>query len=186
MVELLPPDVHSTRDETWYAYVRLLRLAILLDIRVGSVFLLVLMTAPLTTGFIAYHLYLIWAGMTTNETAKWSTLNSYVSDGRVFKSEWTETSERSSSPDGPRGLVKTWPMVSNQVIAVTEDGQPPETGRISPFTSNDPCEECDSHRLVDREWIQLRSLRDVDNIYDLGFWDNMLEAAGFSVNHIER
>jgi palmitoyltransferase len=54
-------------------------------IRVGAIALLAAMTAPLAGGLLAYHIYLIWHGMTTNESFKWEEWAEDVQDGYVYR-----------------------------------------------------------------------------------------------------
>ena len=78
--QLLPSGVSSTRGETWPVFLRLLKLSITSDIRVGGVFLLAVMTAPLAMTLLFYHLlYLVWAGMSATESVKWSELKKLCS-----------------------------------------------------------------------------------------------------------
>lgn len=51
----------------------------------GGVGLLAALTAPLAWGLLAYHAYLIWAGMTTNETDKWGALRDEMAAGKVWR-----------------------------------------------------------------------------------------------------
>lgn len=60
---LLPVDISFRKGGTGMGVFRLLRQAIASDRRVGSVFLLAVMTAPLAMTLLLYHLYLIWAGL---------------------------------------------------------------------------------------------------------------------------
>ena len=68
----------------WIMYFNIWAIVIQMDSRIGTVTLLMLMTAPLAMAFLVYHTYLIWAGMTTNESAKWSDWKDDVEDGFVF------------------------------------------------------------------------------------------------------
>lgn len=51
----------------------------------GSVTLLCILTSPLVWGLLAYHIYLIYCGTTTNESMKWSDWAAEMADGFVFK-----------------------------------------------------------------------------------------------------
>lgn len=53
-------------------------------IRVGATTLLSAMTAPLAGGLLAYHIYLIRRGTTTNESFKWDEWAEDVQDGYVY------------------------------------------------------------------------------------------------------
>jgi hypothetical protein len=156
--------------------------------RASGVGLLALLTWPLPLGLFAYHVYLIWAGMTTNESAKWADWRDDMADGVVFLGQRREdtmqenkfvpqaASRHSSSSSSPMPTPPespldeeepptTWPLESRHILIRTPSGQPPRTlpSRIRVVAKEDSFE---------RVW----SLAAVENVYDLGFWDNMLEA----------
>ncbi|KAF2026596.1 palmitoyltransferase swf1 [Setomelanomma holmii] len=112
--------------------------------RASGVGLLALLTWPLPLGLLAYHIYLIWAGMTTNESAKWA--------------DWRDDMAEGEEP------TTTWPLESRHILIRTPSGQPPRTlpSRIRAVAREDSFE---------RVW----SLDAVENVYDLGFWDNFRE-----------
>jgi len=155
--------------------------------RASGVGLLALLTWPLPLGLLAYHIYLIWAGMTTNESAKWADWRDDMADGVVFLGHRREdtmqenrfvpqASTHSSSSSSPfptppetppedEEPPTTWPLESRHILIRTPSGQPPRTlpSRIRVVAKEDGFE---------RVW----SLAAVENVYDLGFWDNLCEA----------
>ncbi|KAI4710721.1 hypothetical protein J4E89_004311 [Alternaria sp. Ai002NY15] len=161
-------------------------------VRGSGVGLLALLTWPLPLGLLAYHVYLIWAGMTTNESAKWADWRDDMADGVVFLGhrredtmreyrsvtparEHTHASAHSSSSTSPfptppetppedEEPPTTWPLESRHILIRTRNGQPPKTlpSRIQSVASEDSFE---------RVW----NLAAVENVYDLGFWDNIVE-----------
>lgn len=70
---------------TWKQWLDAYSIVVAMNSRIGAVSLLATMTCPLALGFLVYHAYLIWAGTTTNETAKWTDLQEDISDGLVWK-----------------------------------------------------------------------------------------------------
>jgi palmitoyltransferase len=162
-------------------------------VRGSGVGLLALLTWPLPLGLLAYHVYLIWAGMTTNESGKWADWRDDMLDGVVFLGQRRENtmqgyrsaasarsqgrgSAHSSSSSSPiptppetppddEEPPTTWPLESRHILIRTRDGQPPKTlpSRIKAVAKEDSFE---------RVW----SLAAVENVYDLGFWDNIMEA----------
>ncbi|KAF2857634.1 zf-DHHC-domain-containing protein [Piedraia hortae CBS 480.64] len=116
---------------------------------IAGVGMLAAFTAPLPLALLLYHLYLIWAGMTTNESQKWADWRDDMSDGCVWKSD-RETLKGRSGYDAP---CKSG-AEGDQVIIRTCDGQPPKGEEAL--------------------WKQIWSLKDVDNLYDLGGWNNLL------------
>lgn len=139
---------------------------------VAGVGLLAATTFPLPWGLLAYHAYLIWAGMTTNESQKWADWRDDMADGVVFKARLsalqahnrrrpgnataaTTTSNPALNSAADDELPIPWPVHSDQILVRTRDGRPP-TGQ-------------------EALWTRVWDLADVDNIYDLGGWDNLLE-----------
>lgn len=130
-------------------------------ISLTGVSLLALLTAPLPAGLLIYHIYLIWAGTTTNESSKWADLRDDMADGLVYMCEIDEDEVSDES---------AWPVNSRQYVVVTQDGAMPRRDqRIMVDQTRG------RKRERDREWKQVWNLSGVENIYDLGFWDNLIE-----------
>ncbi|KAF2624529.1 palmitoyltransferase swf1 [Macroventuria anomochaeta] len=148
----------------------------------AGVGLLALLTWPLPLGLLAYHIYLIWAGMTTNESSKWADWRDDMADGVVFLGKrredtmaenWFSASHPTAAPlrraDNEEEIdveepQTTWPLESRHILVRTRDGQAPKSlpPRIQRVAEPDSFE---------RVW----SLAAVENVYDLGFWDNLVE-----------
>ena len=150
--------------------------AIAFDVRIGSVGLLCALTAPLVWGLLAYHGYLIWAGMTTNETAKWGALREYMAEGCVWIGRrsvvYSNGDDQTNGDDAMKPAVahdsetsSRWPTDIDQVVLRTNDGKPP----FLPVHG--------SRAVPDGEgsWERCWHLSGVDNLYDLGFWDNLMD-----------
>lgn len=179
---LIPPgsELRSMKHD-WTMTFNIWCVIITQEVRVAMVSILTVMTAPLTMAFLVYHTYLIWAGMTTNESGKWAELKDDVSDGLVFKT--TKREMYGDSP--PRGLgyqgsSRYWPGSSDQLLLLT-DGQPPTEGFKLSSPAEGGIQEGEPDGPVDRRWTRVRSMRDVDNIYDVGFWDNLRDAVKLPV-----
>ncbi|EAW06483.1 DHHC palmitoyltransferase family protein [Aspergillus clavatus NRRL 1] len=171
--KLIPSSSHlRSGNQSWTTFFNVWAIAITSDIRVGAVSLLTAMTAPLAVAFLVYHAYLIWAGTTTNESAKWSDWKEDVADGVVFKSTRGEIYGTSSEPT--RDQI-SWPVSSDQILIIKE-GQPPSDGFMFCSLSNAILQKDDPQALVDTRWRQVSSMREIDNIYDLGFGDNLRDA----------
>ncbi|KAI1834506.1 hypothetical protein DTO006G1_149 [Penicillium roqueforti] len=82
--QMVPPEIQEVM-QGWTTWINTWGIVIAADPKIGTVFLLMVMTAPLSISFLAYHTYLIWAGVTTNESAKWTDWKEDVEDGFVFK-----------------------------------------------------------------------------------------------------
>lgn len=146
----------------------------------GGVGLLATLTAPLPAGLLAYHIYLIWAGMTTNESAKWTDWKEDIEDGMVFAARIKDSEvygdldengyiveQRHDSIDVASKHSKAeyvWPVRSRQMLVRTSDRQAPRA--VPPHLAE---------LIVPDSWVQVLSLVDVENIYDQGFWKNLVE-----------
>jgi palmitoyltransferase len=136
------------------------------NVGMGSITLLTLLTSPMVWGLLLYHVYLVYGGTTTNESLKWSDWKAEMGDGFAFK--------RKMQPDrvkNPRfePLWTRWPVVAQQIVVRTEDGLPPQQDLEIPGTG---------------EWERVWKLRDVENLYDIGFLDNLIDV--FVPGHLFR
>ena len=134
------------------------------------------MSWPLGTGLLVYHVYLIWAGMTTNESAKWGDLKEDVGDGLVWRAKREDVvgvEERESEEE--RRVRAGWPVRGSWVVAVLRPGETPN-GRQGGRKGGSMGENGYAGGDVDPIWERVTSLADVENVYDLGFWDNMRDA----------
>jgi palmitoyltransferase len=206
--EFKPPRGSDPNSWATYKDMKMHNLAtmtsIYLDIgglRASGVGLLALLTWPLPLGLLAYHIYLIYAGMTTNETAKWADWRDDMADGVVFLGHRRPETMRSDEPPGfPHNVISsatlgqstssassstsaspirtppgtppdkeepptTWPLESRHILIRTTSGQPP---RNLPSRIESVADE----ESFQRVW----HLGAVENVYDLGFWDNLMEA----------
>ena len=142
----------------------------------AGVGLLCTFTAPLPLGLLVYHVYLIWAGMTTNETGKWSDWREDMQDGLVFVASMKQPGYDSATAAqgvlndiGSHHLEEVaadfeWPHRSRQFLVRTSDGHPPRN--VHP-----DIEEL----VIKNSWRRCWHLADVENIYDLGLWRNLKE-----------
>ncbi|RDL36994.1 uncharacterized protein BP5553_04427 [Venustampulla echinocandica] len=150
----LPSWSFSGKGYNWAEYFNIWGWALQEYVRIGGVTLLCFLTAPLVWGLLGYHIYLIWAGTTTNESMKWSDWAAEMADGYAFKRCLPVDRHRDVTIE-PLGTC--WPAESEQVIVCTSDGLPPKgTGHAGTG-----------------EWNRVWRLADVENLYDLGFWDNL-------------
>lgn len=139
---------------TWSQYLNIWAWALQEHTRIGAVTLLCLLTSPLIWGLLGYHLYLIYAGTTTNESMKWSDWQAEMSEGYAFKRSLPSDRQKDEAVEP---AWTRWPVESEQIVARTEDGLPPR----------------DPGALGTGEWERVWRLADVENLYDLGFWDNL-------------
>lgn len=205
-------DKHYTKNDYWYRYkpgpsedptawltycqIKLhyftTYAGIYLDVggfRAAGVGLLCLLTWPLPFGLLFYHIYLIWAGMTTNESGKWADWRDDMADGAVFlghrredtlrqeESPRPQLPDRNENQDSPSSSTSSlplaeeeepatiWPIESRHILVRTMNGQPPQN---LPSRLRSVADEESFERVY--------SLSAVENAYDLGFWDNFVEA----------
>ncbi|KAI9793298.1 MAG: palmitoyltransferase swf1 [Piccolia ochrophora] len=172
---LEPFQKHWSANLGWSEYFALWRWAIIDDSYVGIVGLLCVLCAPLSWGLLIFHLYLTWAGMTTNESAKWSKWKDDIEDGLVFKAKRSRVTTgdaqdlsitASSAARSPDTASSRWPVCSDQILLFKEDGVDPGEATL------------DTEEDVASPWRRVFSLQEVDNLYDLGFWENLLDHFG--------
>ncbi len=144
-------------------------------VSVAGVGMLAASTTCLPLGLLGYHLYLIWAGMTTNESQKWADWRDDMRDGHVFKASRADLRRHNQLRKcGGGGMANRngqlnpaldvddceedddpWPLQSDQIVVATSDGKPPQGQEAL--------------------WKRIWSLDEVDNIYDRGGWENLME-----------
>lgn len=153
------PKRHWSTDVGWTQFFNAWSWAIAEDVRIGAVGLLALLTAPLGWGLFFYHIYLIWAGMTTNESSKWAEWKDDIADGLVYKSN--DNTMKRTRQDNIEPLLD-WPVRSKQLILRAGNDQLPR------HSWKDGSDEQEIH-----EWERVQGLHEIENLYDLGFWDNL-------------
>ncbi|KAL1976188.1 hypothetical protein VTN31DRAFT_2470 [Thermomyces dupontii] len=171
---LSPKGPHWSRGRSWSSYLHYWTLAVTSDLRLGFVFLLAILTAPLALGFFTYHIYLLWAGATTNETSKWSDWREDVADGLVYKARRSDIYPNPKPRDDTIEPPSSWPGTADQVLILTDE--PPRVGFAISTQSNHIMQSEDPNAPIDPRWHRVNDMREVDNIYDLGFWRNMRDA----------
>jgi len=125
----------------------------------SGVGLLALINAPLPAGLLAYHARLVWAGMTTNESVKWRNWRGEVADGSAYIAPLVGDGESAGRGAPP------WPRRSRHMLVRTSDGLPPRNLRPE-------VRAVVGERV---EWQRCLSFKEVDNIYDLGPWRNLMD-----------
>jgi hypothetical protein len=131
--------------------------AIRTDVRVGAVGLLALLTCPLAWGLFLYHVYLLWAGMTTNETSKWEDLREDMADGLVWRGR------RLLSDSQREAAHNQWPLQSEQIVVRMPDA------------IAEPAFKFAADKTPVEGWERCWRLGQVANLYDLGLWETAYE-----------
>ncbi len=164
------PNVRWSAGKTWSAIFQSWGWAFAHDVCIGSTGMLAAMTAPLASGLFLYHVYLVWAGMTTNESSKWADWRDEIADGLVFRTE--RSLDNIQRFPGIEPLLN-WPIASTQQLVSTQDGQPPAVRRTGLAAQTAPSS---TNALSNGpRWKRVKSLQEVNNVYDLGVWDNFLD-----------
>ncbi|KAF5608806.1 SWF1 spore Wall Formation [Fusarium subglutinans] len=127
------------------------------NVNMGASSLLAALTSPLVWGLLLYTLYLVYCGTTTNETLKWSDWKEDMRDGFAFRRSMPANRQKNERVE-PR--FTRWPVEVQQVIVTTQDGQPPKDELRYPGEG---------------EWERVWNLSDVENLYDMGLWDNLVD-----------
>jgi len=170
-----PEEQHATKywstGTTWSQYFGMWSWALAQDVRIGAVGLLALLTAPLGWGLFLYHVYLIWAGMTTNESSKWEDWKDAVHDGLVFRTENAIILNSDQGKNLEIEPIVQWPAFSNQQVMRCEDGRPPDGHGMVDVDLVEVAAMAPRARKA--RWRKVHSMREVENLYDLGFWDNL-------------
>ncbi|KAI4232303.1 MAG: hypothetical protein LQ349_005104 [Xanthoria aureola] len=154
-----PSYKHWSTGLSWSHYAAHWIWALGQDFRIGGIGLLALLTAPLAWSMFLYHIYLVWAGTTTNESSKWSEWKEYIEEGLVYKWVGTTTGVFARSKDPETEPPVDWPIHSAQRLFRSENGRPPGTLTDAGGTP--------------ASWNRVRGLYEIENLYDLGFWDNL-------------
>jgi palmitoyltransferase len=146
----------SGKGFTWSEYFNICAWALQEKTRMGAVTLLCFLISPLVWGLLGYHFYLIWAGTTTNESMKWSDWQAEMMDGYVFKRKLPGDRQQDNNYEP---AWTAWPVESEQIVLRTEDGMPPRGAEA----------------IGIGEWERVWKLADIENMYDLGFRDNLMD-----------
>lgn len=149
------------------------------DVRIGSVFLLTLMCMPLPFGLLAFHIYLIWAGTTTSETSKWEMWKDFIKDRMAFMAR---RSQVYYPPDPAVEPEVRWPVVSDQTLRCTNQGKHPRLGYLFNDLNYEIVLPNDPDAPEDLRWVRVRHMREVVNLYDMGFKNNLRDALAMDVD----
>ena len=158
------PHSSWSADKTWSEFGEFYLWAFAQDVRIGTVGALAFMTAPLAWTLFFYHVYLVWAGTTTNETSKWADWRDDIADGIVFT---MESSKKQEARDTEIEPFVDWPISSTQRLVRNEDYDPHR-----PWMNGH-----DEQSIRDGSLRRVKGMDEIQNIYDLGFWENLQDMA---------
>lgn len=139
---------------------------------IGAVTLLAVMAFPLSAGFLAYHLYLIWSGMTTNESSKWADWREDIRDGLAYRASVKALRGDDLEQKLPEDSDKSsWPTRSSWWVILTRNGEQPTRREMTPSDGQElwsiPTE------IPDLRWEKVQDVSQLQNIYDLGLLNNL-------------
>jgi len=144
---------------SWPEYFTFWSWAMATEPGVASIALLCYLTTPLIWGLYLYSTYLVYRGMTTNESGKWSDFQLDIADGYIFRRALppNRQPDRRMEPEAP-----DWPK-ENKYYYARAYREPPESTADLPGEGR--------WEKGGEGW----TLADVDNIYDIGFVGNMID-----------
>ena len=163
---------HWSAKLTWSQCFALWNWALGQDPRIGAVGLLALLTSPLAWALLLYHVYLIWAGTTTNESAKWQELRDDIQGGLIYRNLNRESSVHLHSRNPEIAPLVQWPAFSHQRIMRVRDGLPPSIDTSSESIQDGITPTGERPERMP-QWTRVYGLNEIENLYDLGFWDNL-------------
>lgn len=87
---------------------------------------------------------------------KWSDWQAEMNDGFAFKRILPLDRHRNERIEP---VWHSWPCDSQQILLRTDDGSPPRL----------------EGNMGVGDWERVWKLKDIENLYDLGFWDNLMD-----------
>ncbi len=141
---------------SWSEYSMFWNWAMMQEPGVGGISLLCLLTTPLVWGLLLYSVYLVYRGMTTNESGKWKDFQLDIDDGYIYRRPLLPNRPRDSRVE-PQ--VIGWPKSGKEIYARTYEEPPMNTMNLP----------------GDGPWHREWALNDVENIYDIGFLGNLID-----------
>lgn len=97
-----------------------------------------------------------------------------MADGLVYKARRSDIYPNPKPRDDTIEPPSSWPGTADQVLILTDE--PPRVGFAISTQSNHIMQSEDPNAPIDPRWHRVNDMREVDNIYDLGFWRNMRDA----------
>jgi hypothetical protein len=128
---------------------------------------LAMLAMPLPAGLLVFHIRLVWNGMTTIEYERWNDWREEIAEGTAFLAPLVIKNNEESCQDILHGWDEKspWPKRSQDFLVLTDDGLPPRN--LNPEIVKAVGENA--------RWRRCRSLEEVENVYDLGVWENVRE-----------
>ncbi|SPO02692.1 related to SWF1 Spore Wall Formation [Cephalotrichum gorgonifer] len=142
-------------DLEWSQYLIIWSYGLQHSVGLGATTLLTAMLAPMVWGLLGYSLFLVYCGTTTNETGKWADWKFEMDDGYAFKRRMSPHRQKFTAIEP---AFTRWPVETEQILTRSEDGRPPPEDAPLPGEGS---------------WQRVWTLKDVVNMYDLGFMDNL-------------
>jgi palmitoyltransferase ZDHHC4 len=157
LIRTVAPPFHLWRSGlSWLDYFRVWSLGLEMDPGVGCVALLCLLITPLVWGLFLYSTYLVYRGMTTNESGKWGDFQLDIVDGSIYRRPLSHIRQRDLRME-PN--VLDWPKSASHAYTRWYE--------VSPVNAFD--------RPGEDIWEKVTTLEVVENIYDIGFLKNLTD-----------
>ncbi|CAO3642888.1 unnamed protein product [Cunninghamella blakesleeana] len=144
---------------------------------IGSIGILAIVVSVVVFIFTAYQLYLAGRGITTNEAYKWEVLEDAIYRGEIWIEESDNENENKSahkSSNLPQEKTKSKGKHQHQHHnnKVENNGQ---FIRKRNTVNNNNDKNSPSNAVSKKKERQIRSLEEIDNIYDKGFFANLYD-----------
>ena len=164
-VSVLSSDMHARFPEwtlwpkglTFNKYMSIWGWGISRNPTFGATTLLAILCSPLVVGLTIYSFYLVYCGTSTNETLKWEDWKEDMTDGYAYQRDLSKTRRRDYKTEP---LCVRWPVEPERILVMSMGGE--AQLQAAPLAGYG-------------EWKRVWSLRDVENLYDMGFWDNLCD-----------
>ncbi|KAJ1967557.1 palmitoyltransferase swf1, partial [Dimargaris xerosporica] len=152
----------SVGRQVTMSWVQSFQYTISLQPLLGALGLLLVLISPAVLAFLAYAIYLVFLGVTSNEADKWQDLHEWIKDGCAY---WEPLSASTHEYVQRHNPCQTIPNRRIRII-----------------------EQIDSS-LASQGFALVNSLDEVDNMYDQGWWANLshgLWSARFSYRKVKK
>jgi len=148
-------SIWPAKDVDWSQYFFAWGWGLQENLGISAITLLTGMLAPMIWSLLAYTMFLVYCGTTTNETLKWSDWKVDMDDGFAFRRRMSPNRQKFTTIEP---AWTRWPVETEQVLTSCENGHPPPED--APLPGEGP-------------WERVWRLKDIVNMYDLGLWDNL-------------
>lgn len=166
---LLPPR-RKVSELPWSLYFKGWGVGFIQATPLAAVFLLSTFCSVVTYSFTLYHLYLIWAGTTTNETFKWSDWAEDIRSGEIYIA--TANSPLYSTRP-PESLPHANSEMNGEMHENMTEPKVPWAKEPRQVLARVPLGGDPARLPRELSWKRCEGLQEVENLYDLGWSENL-------------